>query len=69
MIQIKDNGIGMTKEELETLLVDSPDRKGYGMHNVQERIQLMYGHDFGLTIDSAPGEGTVVTVRIPFEQS
>lgn len=69
VIQIKDNGIGMTKEELETLLVDSPDRKGYGMHNVQERIQLMYGHDFGLTIDSSPGEGTVVTVRIPFERS
>lgn len=68
-IQIKDNGVGMTKEELETLLVDSPERKGYGMHNVQERIQLMYGQDYGLTIDSSPGEGTVVTVRIPFERS
>lgn len=68
-IRIKDNGIGMSKSEVDALLLDTPERKGYGMHNVQERIQLMYGPSYGLTIDSTPGEGTTVIIRIAFERN
>ena len=38
---------------------------GYGVRNVNSRIQLEYGEAYGLSIESEPGKGTKVTVRIP----
>lgn len=38
---------------------------GFGLVNVHQRIRLTYGKDYGLTLDSTSGQGTVVTVRIP----
>ncbi len=38
---------------------------GYGIQNVEERIRLIYGEEYGFSIDSAPGEGTTVSIRIP----
>ena len=41
---------------------------GFGMANVNERIRMNFGPEYGLTLDSAPGGGTIVTVRIPKEK-
>ena len=38
---------------------------GIGLRNVHERIQLTLGKQYGLTIDSEEGRGTLVTIRIP----
>ncbi len=38
---------------------------GIGVHNVHDRLKLLYGDGFGLTISSEPGEGTRVKIRIP----
>lgn len=62
-ITIRDNGIGMTTEELSRLL--SHESHGIGMKNVDERLRLSYGEDMGLIIESIYQEGTSVTVRIP----
>ncbi|MBR6403880.1 MAG: sensor histidine kinase [Eubacterium sp.] len=68
---VEDNGIGMNEEELERLrsliagnLVQD-DQSGFGMANVEKRLQMLYGTSYGMTVESKYGEGTVVTVRIP----
>ena len=66
-ICVADNGVGMSVEAAQKLLA-APEpgaSHGYGIYNVQQRIQVYYGMEYGLTIDSRPGEGTTVLVRIP----
>ena len=41
------------------------DSGGYGLKNVHERLQLTYGEEYGLTINSIPGESTMITFTIP----
>ena len=67
-ISVLDNGVGMSKEDASHLLKEpsaSVSKGGYGIYNVQQRIQLYYGKEYGLKIDSMPGKGTTVTMRIP----
>lgn len=69
---IQDNGLGMTEETVQRILSDAPHvpsrrGSGIGVRNVQERIRIYFGEDYGLTIDSEPDEGTVVTIRMPAE--
>lgn len=68
-ITVSDNGFGMSSEEVEGLLTDeSRVRKkgsGVGLINVQRRIQLRFGQEYGLNIDSEPDEGTTVTIHLP----
>lgn len=68
---VKDDGIGMDNETLEHLrrIVKGKEmndlQKGFGMANVQQRIELNYGSEYGIQIDSVYGEGTTVTIIIP----
>ncbi|WP_342757962.1 sensor histidine kinase [Kineothrix sedimenti] len=69
---VKDDGIGMMPEQIHTLYEtiekehsDSEDTAGFGLANVNERIRLNYGKEYGLTFRSVYGEGTVVSVTIP----
>lgn len=68
-ITVSDNGFGMSSEEVEGLLTDDTRvRKkgsGVGLINVQRRIQLRFGEEYGLKIDSEPDEGTTVTIHLP----
>ncbi|RAV02319.1 sensor histidine kinase [Paenibacillus sp. YN15] len=68
-ISVKDDGIGMSQEMVDRLLVESrpdqrPDGSGssYGLYNVNERIKLFAGNASGLEIHSSQGMGTTVTV-------
>ena len=61
--EVGDNGCGMSREDLEAVL--HTRSKGYGIQNVNMRLQLQYGKEFGLQIKSWPGEGTQILVRIP----
>lgn len=60
---IEDNGVGINKSLLPDLL--NMQSKGYGLKNVNDRIQLYFGDSFGLSIKSTEGIGTQITVRIP----
>lgn len=62
-LTVEDNGVGMDEEVAQNILTQKS--KGYGVRNVNERIKLTYGAEYGLTIESKEGEGTRITVKIP----
>ena len=64
---IEDTGVGMDEETCRSLL--SIHAKGYGVRNVNERLELLYGREASLRFESVPGKGTTVTVRIPKQLS
>ena len=69
-IEISDNGPGMSREKIETLFNNEnqdKDRESIGLINVDRRIKLDFGSRFGISIHSTEGEGTVVTVNIPYK--
>lgn len=68
VIRVKDNGSGFNQEKLREIrqkLLTREETKRVGLYNVNERIKLSFGEEFGLEIDSVEEEYTVVTVRIP----
>ncbi len=70
ILQVEDNGIGMTRERLERLqsAMKSNTRVGFGLSAVHQRLQLQFGEEYGLSIASSEGIGTRVTVRIPYQE-
>ena len=69
-IDISDNGFGMTEDTLQNIFTETghvhAKGSGVGLINVQSRISLMFGEDYGLIVKSEPDEGTVVTIHIPY---
>ncbi len=68
ILKIIDNGIGMDEETLERIFdksKESEGKNGVGVYNVQTRIRLYYGAEYGLRFESVPEEGTTVTITIP----
>ena len=69
ILQVEDNGLGIPPDRLEALRRGEilPSRKGagIGVKNVNERISLYFGPEYGLQIDTELDEGTVVTLRQP----
>ena len=67
---VMDNGVGMDTDKLEHLRreIKRPCKDtegGFGLANVNERIRMYFGNDYGMEINSVQGEGTTVTVTIP----
>ncbi|MDE7038199.1 MAG: sensor histidine kinase [Lachnospiraceae bacterium] len=67
---VSDTGLGMSKEKLEKLqiMMDQGidhDPDAYGIINVQKRIHMYFGTEYGLRFESEPGSGTSVYVTIP----
>ena len=69
LLQVHDNGAGMSQERLEMLQngIYQEKRGRFGLWNVHQRIRLYCGENYGLTFESVPGEGTTVTVKLPAE--
>ena len=69
-ISVSDNGVGMRKETADAILDPLRDDvqtsgNGIGLRNIDERIKLSYGKEYGLSIFSEPDNGTTVTILIP----
>jgi len=64
-IEISDNGIGM-KEALKAM--EDKSKNSIGLHNVHRRLQLYYGKDYGINIESSLGKGTKIVLVIPMEE-
>ncbi len=64
-ITVRDNGKGMEQEKAEKLV--TYQAKGYGLKNVNDRIHLLYGDEYGIQIFSELGIGTTVVMRFPKE--
>lgn len=70
ILQVTDNGSGMDAECLERLQKHIAGERncpefGIGMKNVHSRIQMLFGNGYGVKIQSAPKEGTSVTITLP----
>ena len=69
ILEVADNGAGMTDERLmqvrDGLSGDGGESAGYGLFNVNKRIQLYYNQPQGVWIESQVGEGTTVTLKLP----
>lgn len=68
-ITVADNGLGMSREQVDRLMskepVDSKTGSGIGLWNINERIRLTYGENYGIKVETEPDEGTTVTVHLP----
>ncbi|MGW1005860.1 sensor histidine kinase [Streptomyces sp. NPDC002520] len=65
-VSIEDNGVGMEPERLREILKGTGGPStGIGLSNVNVRLRQVYGHAYGLVIETAVGAGMKVTVRIP----
>lgn len=69
-LTVRDNGVGMEPADLEQLRRDierpcSETDKGFGLANVNERIHVHFGPEYGMHIWSEKGQGTTVELTIP----
>jgi two-component system sensor histidine kinase YesM len=65
VFKIIDDGVGMTQKTIEDIFNPNGIQVGYGIRNVDERIKLQFGVNYGVTIASRPGIGTTVQIVIP----
>ncbi|WP_246188005.1 cache domain-containing sensor histidine kinase [Paenibacillus tengchongensis] len=75
VLTVSDNGIGISEERLALLRkqielpIQSEDadtaRSGFGLQNVHQRLQLYFGKEYGIRLDSSEGTGTQIRVYIP----
>ncbi|AIQ49472.1 membrane protein [Paenibacillus sp. FSL R7-0273] len=66
--EVVDTGDGMDLDNKETIPASTSSRQlfsGIGIRNVHDRLLLLYGEPYGVTITSTPGQGTKVSIRIP----
>lgn len=72
IFRVMDNGYGVKPEILVNILHQesrSDYNSGIGLKNVNERIKLCYGVEYGLEIDSELDVGTTVSIRIPLNDT
>ncbi len=71
LLTITDTGSGMDSETLTQVksLLSTPENatNHIGLFNVQRRIKLLYGEEYGLTVESEAGRGTVVRISLPYK--
>ena len=70
-LTVTDNGHGMSEKELEEVTrylndFENLDREHIGICNVNQRIKLRFGNEYGVTITSVENEGTCVKIHMPF---
>lgn len=64
--EVRDDGRGIEPEQLEKLIGElKTQQEGFGLRNVDIRIKLHYGQEYGMSINSQAGKGTQIHVEIP----
>lgn len=67
-VTVEDDGVGMEPDTLRAVLAGRAEGDHVGLRNVDSRLRQVYGDDHGLVIDTAPGAGMLVTLRVPKSQ-
>ncbi|WP_026550549.1 histidine kinase [Arthrobacter sp. Br18] len=67
-VTIEDDGVGIDPDHLRLVLAGHTEGVHVGLRNVDSRLRQVYGDDHGLIIDTAPGAGTLITMRVPKSQ-
>lgn len=66
IFEVKDDGLGIETEKFERLRKELKNsEEGYGLKNVDIRVKLNYGEQYGVSVSSTYGAGTCVRVEIP----
>jgi two-component system LytT family sensor kinase len=65
VITVEDDGVGEHPEKVRAALAGESGSDSVGLGNVDERLRATYGDGYGLLVETAPGAGTKVTVRVP----
>ena len=66
LFRVRDNGVGMSPEQVASILDRAPsDHTGIGIKNVNDRLKIYFGKDYGLHITSELDVGTCVEIRMP----
>jgi two-component system LytT family sensor kinase len=65
LITIEDDGDGEDPEKVRRALAGEQATDSVGLGNVDERLRRSFGDEYGLVVETAPGAGTKVTVRVP----
>jgi two-component system LytT family sensor kinase len=64
-ISVEDDGAGEDPERIRRVLAGDAGSDSVGRANVDERLRNTFGDEYGLVVETAPGAGTKVTVRVP----
>ncbi|MDT4940129.1 MAG: two-component system, LytTR family, sensor kinase, partial [Pseudonocardiales bacterium] len=64
-ISVEDDGTGIDPDLVRQTLAGGHDGDSVGLGNVDERLRQVYGDDYGLVVETAPGAGTKVSMRVP----
>lgn len=70
IITVADNGVGMSAETLRAVRESLNDNirltsRHIGVNNVQMRVKIIFGNEYGVSVSSAEYEGTVFTIKLP----
>lgn len=65
VITIEDDGIGSDPDDVRAALAGRSTSGSVGLANVDERLRTVYGNAYGIVVETAPGEGTLVRLRVP----
>ena len=66
VFRVIDDGVGMSPEQVQAIMNQKPkDHTGIGIRNVNDRLKIYFGKQYGLRIESVPDEGTCVEIRMP----
>lgn len=63
VLTVQDNGVGMVQEKCRSILLH--ETNGIGLKNVDDRIRIYFGTQYGITVTSELDKGTKVTIRLP----
>jgi len=67
VVRVQDNGVGIAKDRLKDVLLPGVGSgNGVGLANVHDRLRGLYGEGYGLLVESEPGQGTVVSMKLPY---
>ena len=68
VLTVSDNGVGMSEKQLAELneaIQTFDEKKGYGVRNVNRRLRIFFGEQYGLTYHNNEPDGVTVEIRIP----
>ena len=65
LISVEDDGIGADPEQIRLAMTGEGDSDSIGVGNVDERMRSVFGDEYGLVVETGPGLGTKVSMRVP----
>ncbi len=65
VVEVEDDGVGEDPETVRRALAGDVSLDSTGLGNVDARLRTTFGDDYGLVVETAPGAGTKVIVRVP----